>query len=487
MTARVLLGLLVLGLGACSSDFSPSGMRTAALPAASGPLRVHPDNALYFTDDSGRAIRLGGHQISVDLQDYKYDKPKIYTGDAALEWDWYLDFATERGLNLLRNWTIWSAAWGEWATPGQRTAPMMYERRGPGTAADGGPLFDLSRFEQAFFQRLRARVSAAGDRGMYVSIMLFETYSFLGAKWQGNVFNGANNIEGFDTDDDNNGSGLEFFYRRDSRLQQLQRDYVRKVIDTVNDLDNVIYEVANELHAYEWQVEMVRFIKEYEATKPKQHLVLLSVGGLDATGGWKQMTQRQAVEHPGDLYTPEARWGDFAHDPPVNEKGKPGIWDNDHVWDEVVEDSDDWRNFSRPWMAMMRGYHFTLFDKPFWAPDEEDAEWDRTRRNIGATIAYGERFADLARMRPRGELSTTRFCLADPGGEYLVYQNGSGSFELQLEVGRYDYEWFNPQVAAVVEEGTINVGSGVTTFHPPFAGPAVLFLSNVSIVPPDAG
>jgi hypothetical protein len=107
---------------------------------------------------------------------------------------------------------------------------------------------------------------------------------------------------------------------------------------------------------------------------------------------------------------------------------------------------------------------------------------DWTRRNIGATIAYGERFADLARMRPRGQLSMTRFCLADPGGEYLVYQNGSGNFELQLEAGRYDYEWFNPQVAAVVEEGTIDVGGGVTTFHPPFAGPAVLFLSNVSMV-----
>jgi hypothetical protein len=309
VTARVLVGLLVLGFGACSSDLSPVGVRAAALRAPSGSLRVHPDNALYFTDDSGRAIRLGGHQISVDLQDYKYDKPKTYTGDAALDWEWYLDFATERGLNHLRNWTIWSAAWGEWATPGQRTAPMMYERRGPGTAADGGPLFDLSRFDQAFFERMRARVAAAGDRGIYVSIMLFEAYSFLDDKWWGNVFNGANNTEGLDTDDDNNGSGLEFFYRRDSRVQQLRRDYVRKVIDTLNDLDNVIYEVANELHAYEWQVEMVRFIKEYEAAKPKQHLVLLSVGGRDATGRWKEMTQREAVEHPGDLYAPAGGCG----------------------------------------------------------------------------------------------------------------------------------------------------------------------------------
>jgi hypothetical protein len=37
---------------------------------ASGLLRVNPQNPRYFTDDSGRAIYLGGNQIFGDLQDY---------------------------------------------------------------------------------------------------------------------------------------------------------------------------------------------------------------------------------------------------------------------------------------------------------------------------------------------------------------------------------------------------------------------------------
>ncbi len=39
---------------------------------AAGPLRVHPDNPRYFTDDSGRAVYLTGAHTWLDLQDYSY-------------------------------------------------------------------------------------------------------------------------------------------------------------------------------------------------------------------------------------------------------------------------------------------------------------------------------------------------------------------------------------------------------------------------------
>jgi hypothetical protein len=44
---------------------------------------------------------------------------------------------------------------------------------------------------------------------------------------------------------------------------------VRKVIDTLNDLDNVLYEITNETAIYseDWQYHNIRYIKEYEATK----------------------------------------------------------------------------------------------------------------------------------------------------------------------------------------------------------------------------
>ena len=42
---------------------------TVAHAAINGLLRVFLTNPLYFTDDSGEAIRLAGHQIFSDMQD----------------------------------------------------------------------------------------------------------------------------------------------------------------------------------------------------------------------------------------------------------------------------------------------------------------------------------------------------------------------------------------------------------------------------------
>ena len=45
--------------------------------------------------------------------------------------------------------------------------------RGPGTATDGGPKFDLAKFDQAYFDRLRARVQALNAAGIYAGVYLF--------------------------------------------------------------------------------------------------------------------------------------------------------------------------------------------------------------------------------------------------------------------------------------------------------------------------
>jgi hypothetical protein len=53
--------------------------------ANAGLLRVHPTNPIYFTDDSGKAIYLGGHQLFVDLQDNTFGKTVIYNNQQTLD------------------------------------------------------------------------------------------------------------------------------------------------------------------------------------------------------------------------------------------------------------------------------------------------------------------------------------------------------------------------------------------------------------------
>jgi hypothetical protein len=50
---------------------------------------------------------------------------------------------------------------------------------------------------------------------------------------------------------------------------------VRRVIDTLNDLDNVLFEIGNEMHpgSVQWQYRMIEFIHTCEKEKPRQHPV----------------------------------------------------------------------------------------------------------------------------------------------------------------------------------------------------------------------
>jgi hypothetical protein len=85
---------------------------------------------------------------------------------------------------------------------------------------------------------------------------------------------------------------------------------------------------------------------------------------------------------------------------------------------------------------------------------------------------------DLAAMTPHGELSTTGYCLAAPGREYLIYQPAEGPFRVQLPRGvdtTLAVEWFDPKTGTSTKGQPVKV-AGKVTFTSPFAGDAVLYL-----------
>lgn len=456
-------------------------------PSAANVLTVHPKNPHYFTNGSSRAIYLGGNQSFVDLQDNSFNKEFIWDSKRILDWDEYVKFLKANNFNYLRNWVIWSTGSGTMAPVNNAIAyPIPYKRvEGHGKAKDGENKFDLNQFDEVFFQRLHRRCEDLQDAGIYVSIMLFEVYGFLNGEsvgepkqtlWDGNVFNKANNINGIHVDYDGNGNGIEFFYTDDKTVLRLQKDYVKKVIDTVNDLDNVFYEIANELYAPQWQYEMINFIKNYEKTRPRQHLVLMSAGGRTRTGGWKQMSPDKVINSPADCFAVAGSWKSRRYakkDPPANNNGKPGIVDMDHV-------SPGSNDVGFVWSAFTRGYNFNLYDKPFERPDAESPEWRRVRHNVGKTVEYAGKL-DLVNIAPREDLASTGFCLAKPGYQYIVYQPGKGSFTvsgLQSDVS-YQYEIYSTSENKVVAEGRCKPSGSTESFESDDEA-VVLYLSSTS-------
>jgi len=481
-----LLSLPAIGL-AGETDATPR------LKPTQGLLRVHPDSPRWFTDGTRNAngcltaIYLGGHQIFVDLQDNSFNKE--WTKDMnrpedpgararLLDWNGYLDFLREQRFNYLRGWIIWSTGSGTAAPPYRVAHPMPFLRTGPGNANDGSPKFDLHRFDDTFFQRLHDRAKGLQERGIYLSVMLFELYGFLDGEavdgqrlWEGNVVHRMNNVNGLDVDRNQNGLGEEFFSLEDPEILKIQKAYLEKMVDAVNDLDNVFWEICNEGPAASlaWQLEMLRHLKASEARRAKQHLVLLSPGGW-APGGWSLMPEQQFVDSPADCIATAAGWID-QNDPKTYDIKRPVFMDLDHV---APGSSDP----ALVWRALTRGYHFNLYDQPFEQPQSEARAWQVVRANVRQTRCLAEQVENWDRMVPRDDLSSTRYCLADEGQEYIVYASEQDDIVVKgLRVGeKYRREWFNTAQASREDPGQFISDAPEVVLRPPCPR-VVLFLT----------
>ena len=113
--------------------------------------------------------------------------------------------------------------------------------------------------------------------------MLFEGFSTqkkMGRvnPWLSDPFQQANNINGINGDPNRNGGSEEFFSLAYPSLLALQEAFARKVVDTLNDLDNVLYEVnGNGLAgSLSWQYHMIDYIKRYQKKPANQQPVGIS-------------------------------------------------------------------------------------------------------------------------------------------------------------------------------------------------------------------
>ncbi len=472
-SARLLAVLLSLTVG-------PIVHAGADRPAkAAGPLHVHPGNPRYFTDGtknadgSLKAVYLTGSHTWNNLIDMdKADAP------APFDFGAYLDFLQRYGHNFIRLWAWDSVTWDTRANGKlgkdfvHQVAPLPWARTGPGNALDGKPKFDLTRFNSAYFDRLRARVRAAGDRGIYVSVMLFEGWGLSHADhrikvsdawaYRSHPFHPENNINGIKGDLNGDGNVLEVHSLASPAITALQTAYIRKVVDTVNDLDNVLYEVINEGGNKEWNWWVAQTVKDYEQTKPKQHPV-----GITGHGGERLATM---IVSPADWISPGSQDG-YRDPPPAWEGRKVSLLDTDHIWGLGGNHGWVWRSFLRGHNPLfMDSYDGSGLGERF------DPKFEPLRRALGHTRRYANR-VNLAAMTPHSELASTTFCLANPGKEYLIYlpEGGEVAVDLSAAAGPLQVEWMHP-VEGTTQPGAEVSGGAKHAFKAPFEGDAVLYL-----------
>lgn len=473
----------------CRQD-APTRASIAPRGRTAGPLRISGPNSLYLTDSNGKAIYLTGSHTWNNLQNWSDSShPK-------LDYDAYLGFLRRENHNFVRLWVWEQATWAPWTHEKVKFAPLPFSRKGPGTALDGDPKFDLLEFDQQYFDRLRSRVSSAGDLGIYVSVMLFNgwsieskgRYSSGGKPWLGHPFHRDNNINGVDGDPNGDGEGIEAHTLQMAEVTAVQESYVRKVVATLNDLDNVLWEISNESDAAstKWQYHMINFVKRCEADLPKQH----PVGMTFCFPGGQNSDLRAS---PADWISPNStREDDYCENPPAGTGGKVILSDTDHLWGLGGDRAWVWKSFTR-------GLNPVFMD-PVNLP-----EWSSSRAAMGATLAWAERM-NLRDMRPNGDLASTGYCLANPGHEYLIYApldvpwiestrfvrrlkrparnvrrllKSEIILDLLPDTTKFRVEWFNPCSGEITTGRPVNGGTKLS-FTAPFRGDAVLYLRKES-------
>jgi hypothetical protein len=314
----------------------------------------------------------------------------------------------------------------------------------------------------------------------------------------GYPFSGPNNVNGID--DGYRGGAPETGYSSvtmtgSDKITDIQDTYVRKVIDKLNDLPNILWIVSEEAPKSSgwWNAHLISLVKSYEKGKPFRHPVGYAM-----------------PESPPDsiVYNSDADWvAPMARLSPERScgKGTPqckvNINDSDHSYWEIWNDTPQVnRNFA--WENFMTGNQ-VLFMDPYllYYPRQKrnlclhpvnfigtvpDSRWDNLRDNLGYILKYSCRL-NLAKVIPRHELSSTGFCLAQTpsvGAEYLIYSPVGGPFEVNLSAmpgsRMLAVEWFNPSTGIIITKDPVISGSSAMTFNPPFSGDAILYLVDTS-------
>ncbi len=424
------------------------------------PLIIHPENPHYFLFRGKPAVFVGSteHYGAVMNLDFDYIR--------------YLDELTSKGLNITRTFSgIYVEPQGAFNIakntlapgPGKFICPWPRSNK-PGYNG-GGNRFDLDRWDEAYFARLKDFIAEAGKRNIVVELDLFSNF-YDTVQWKLSPIYYTNNINNLEPVTDHK----EVLSLRHRELLKIQEKMVRKILEECNAFDNLYYEVCNEpyfgdLEALDtWEEYMTNIIAEAEKGLPKNHLISQNI-----------QNGSQKIENPN----PAVSIFNFHYaKPPVTVEMNYGL--NKPAGDNETGFSGtaDVNYRTEAWDFLTAGGAlFNNLDYSFTSDNEDGSfSFPSTQPGGGGTLLrsqlkilkdlFGE--LDFLNMRPANQLlkshpdgNTTVRILAEVGEQYLLYINNMSSkkshlpesetsietpFEISLDLtaGSYNCEWIDP-------------------------------------------
>jgi hypothetical protein len=439
----------------------------AASAFAAPAIRLHSDNPRYYEFRGKPAVLVTSaeHYGAVLNGAFNYVK--------------YLDALAKDALNLTRVFSgVYREVPGDFGITRNTLAPAEAAYLSPFLRI--GAKFDLSRWNPAYFARLKAFIAEAGKRGIVVEYTLFCVY-YSDRMWDVSPLNAKNNI---------NGVGAfprtEVLTKKHPGMVAIHEAFVRKATAEVAPFDNVIFEICNEPYirgveaADDWQRHIAGLI-------PKTHLVARNIANFAASVD--KPDPNVSILNFHYARPPVAVSQNYALGRVIglDETGFDGTLDTVYriqAWDFLAAGGAHYNNLDYSFVA---GQEDGSFAVPGNSPGGGSAD---LRAQLGALLRIFSSL-DFVRMKPSDTIigglpdGVSARTLAREGGEYLIYFHTGRPMAshrpryvyrtermtiaplLNLPAGRYKLEWFHPRTGKVASAETFTHDGGRTHIASP--------------------
>ena len=420
--------------------FALATLTACESPVMKKPIGLHPENPHYFIykDKPTILVTSGEHYGAVLNLDFDYVT--------------YLDALSRDSLNLTR---IFSGAYlepqGAFKIERNTLAPARgrfispWQRSDEPGHIDGGNKFDLTKWNEDYFTRLKDFMGEAEKRNVVVELAFFCPF-YEDSLWQMSPMHTSNNVNSVGPADRADVYTLD----KSAGLLEIQDALVRKIVNELKGFGNLIYEICNEPYfggvTMEWQHHIASVIQDVEQGFEHKHLISQNIANH------KLLIKDP---HPGVsifnfhyAYPPVAVSQNYHLNKVIgdNETGFDGNADSTYRregWSFILNGGALYNNLD---------YSFTAEheDGSFQYPPTQPGGGTAALRNQLRSLKDFMNGFDFLKMKPDSTIVTVEgsraYVLAEEGKQYAIYIFGRGpfSFDVSVPSGNYTVEFFNP-------------------------------------------
>jgi hypothetical protein len=445
--------------------------------ASASPVALHPANPHYFLFRDKPVVFLtsGEHYGAVLNRAFDFRK--------------YLAELEANGLNGTRTFT---GAYVEPAgafnitrntlAPGSGDFIAPWARSGTPGYPNGGNKFDLTRWDEAYFARLKEFLSEADRRGIIVELALFCPF-YEEMQWKLSPFNQENNVNGIGGIARTNAYTLD----RSGGLLGVQEALTRKLVTELNGYDNLIFEICNEPYfggvTLDWQHHIAELIAQTEKALPKQHLISRNVQNGATTVDRPHPAISIYNFHyasPPDAVAMNYALGKVIGDNETGFRGTNDLAYRVEAWAFLVAGGGLFNHLD---YSFATGFEDGTFVYPSTQPGGGNRAY---RLQLRALRDFIYSF-DFVKMAPDASVfvggvpaHARAYCLRQEGEAYAIYlgpkpgqkgeaapHHGEVELKLKLPSGAYEVRWLNPVSGKYEKAETIQSRDGQATLRSP--------------------